>query len=55
VREEYRRRREAAVAERRRAFRGLGIDSIEVQTDQPYIHPLMRFFRQREKRLREGR
>jgi uncharacterized protein (DUF58 family) len=55
VREEYRRRREAAVAERRRAFRSLGIDSIEVQTDQPYIHPLMRFFRQREKRLREGR
>jgi len=55
VLEEYRRRREAAVAERRRAFRGLGIDSIEVQTDQPYIHPLMRFFRQREKRLREGR
>jgi uncharacterized protein (DUF58 family) len=55
VREEYRRRREAAVAERRRAFRALGIDSIEVQTDQPYIHPLMRFFRQREKRLREGR
>ncbi len=55
VREEYRRRRAAAVAERRRAFRALGIDSIEVETDQPIIHPLMRFFRQREKRLREGR
>ena len=55
VREEYRRRRAAAVAARRRAFRSLGIDSIEVETDQPFIHPLMRFFRQREKRLREGR
>ncbi|MDF2780215.1 MAG: hypothetical protein K0S96_17 [Geminicoccaceae bacterium] len=55
VREEYRRRRAAAVAERRRGFRALGIDSIEVETDQPIIHPLMRFFRQREKRLREGR
>jgi uncharacterized protein (DUF58 family) len=55
VREEYRRRRAAAVAERRRAFGALGVDSIEVETDQPIIHPLMRFFRQREKRLREGR
>ena len=46
------RRRPAA---RQRLFRGLGIDPIEVRTDQPYIRPLLRFFRQREKRLREGR
>jgi uncharacterized protein (DUF58 family) len=55
VRDQYRERRAAAVAARQRLFRGLGIDPIEVQTDQPYIQPLMRFFRQREKRLREGR
>ena len=55
VRRQYRERRAAAVAARQRLFRSLGVDPIEVQTDQPYIQPLMRFFRQREKRLREGR
>ena len=55
VREAFRRRREAAQAERRRLFRALGIDSIEVRTDEPYIRPLMRFFRLRERRLGEGR
>jgi uncharacterized protein (DUF58 family) len=55
VRQHYRERHEAAVAERRRLFRTLGLDPIEVPTDEPYVRPLMRFFRQREKRLREGR
>jgi uncharacterized protein (DUF58 family) len=55
VREAYRAQRTAAVAARQRLFRALGIDTIEVQTDQPYVQPLLRFFRQREKRLREGR
>jgi uncharacterized protein (DUF58 family) len=55
VREAFRRRREAAQAERRRLFRALGIDSIEVRTDEPYIRPLMRFFRLRERRLGQGR
>ncbi len=55
VREAYRAQRAAAVAARQRLFRALGIDTIEVQTDQPYVQPLLRFFRQREKRLREGR
>lgn len=55
VREEYRRRRQAAVAARRQLFRSLGLDAIEIQTDQPLIQPVLRFFRQREKRLREGR
>ena len=31
-------------------FQTLGINAIEVRTDEPYIHPLMRFFRQRERR-----
>jgi uncharacterized protein (DUF58 family) len=55
VRRRYRERREAAVAERQRLFRTLGLDPIEVPTDEPYVRPLMRFFRRREKRLREGR
>jgi uncharacterized protein (DUF58 family) len=55
VRETFRDRREAAQAERRRLFRALGIDAIEVRTDEPTIRPLMRFFRLRERRLGEGR
>ena len=55
VRRQYRERRAAAVAARQRLFRGLAMDPIEVRTDQPYVQALLRFFRQREKRLREGR
>jgi uncharacterized protein (DUF58 family) len=55
VRERYREQRAAAVAVRQRLFRSLGVDPIEVRTDEPYVRPLLRFFRQREKRLREGR
>ena len=55
VRRQYRERREAAALARQRLFRSLGVDPIEVQTDQSYIQPLMRFFRQREQRLRAGR
>jgi uncharacterized protein (DUF58 family) len=55
VRNRYREQRAAAVAARQRLFRGLGVDPIEVRTDEPYVQPLLRFFRQREKRLREGR
>jgi hypothetical protein len=36
-------------------FRSLGLDIIDVSTRESYIHPLMRFFRLREKRRREGR
>jgi uncharacterized protein (DUF58 family) len=55
VRRAYRERREAAALARRRLFRSLGIDVIDVSTREAYIHPLMRFFRLREKRRREGR
>lgn len=33
-------------------FRYAGIDCIQVNTKEPYIEPLMRFFRTREKRIR---
>jgi uncharacterized protein (DUF58 family) len=55
VRRGYRERREAAALARRRLFRSLGLDIIDVSTRESYIHPLMRFFRLREKRRREGR
>lgn len=50
VRQHHQQRRAAAVAQRRQLFRGLGLDTIELRTDEPYIGPLMRFFRQRERR-----
>ncbi len=50
VRQQYQQRREAAVAQRRRLFRALGLDAIDIRTDEPFIDPLLRFFRQREKR-----
>jgi uncharacterized protein (DUF58 family) len=55
VRRHVRERRARARLERRKLFLGLGLDMIEVDSAQSYIHPLMRFFRQREQRLREGR
>ena len=50
VREGYRRRREAALEKRQQLFKSLRIDSIDVNTEEPYIRPLLRFFRLRERR-----
>jgi uncharacterized protein (DUF58 family) len=50
VRRQYRQQRQVAVTQRRQLFRTLGLDAIEVRTDEPYINPLMRFFRRRERR-----
>jgi uncharacterized protein (DUF58 family) len=36
----------------RRLFRRLGVDEIEVRTDQPYVKPLLAFFRRRERQRR---
>jgi uncharacterized protein (DUF58 family) len=55
VRRAYQERRAAAALARQRLFRSLGLDLIDVDTCESYIHPLMRFFRLREKRRREGR
>lgn len=54
-RQHYRERLEASANDRRQLFRSIGIDTIEMRTDESYIGPLMRFFRRREERLREGR
>ena len=37
-------------AERQQAFRTSQIDSIDIRTDEPYVTPLIRFFRQRSAR-----
>jgi len=50
VREEFARTRQAARNDRDRFLRALDIDAVTVRTDQPYAGPLLRFFRQREKR-----
>jgi uncharacterized protein (DUF58 family) len=55
VRSQFLQRQEAARTQRRQLFSSLGLDVIEVDSAASYIHPLMRFFRQREQRLREGR
>ncbi|MGI9493458.1 MAG: DUF58 domain-containing protein [Geminicoccaceae bacterium] len=55
VRDQFVSRQQAVRAERRRLFSSLGLDVVEVDNSASYIHPLMRFFRQREQRLREGR
>jgi uncharacterized protein (DUF58 family) len=37
---------------RNKAFRAMGLDSIDISTDKPYIKPLILFFRMRAKRFR---
>ena len=39
-----------ADAERQQIFRASRIDSIHIRTDEPYVKPLIRFFRQRAAR-----
>jgi len=41
---------EKELSERKRFFRSAGIDYIEFMTSEPYIDPIVRFFRMREKR-----
>ena len=53
VRQQMQQKRLAAVTQRRQLFRSLALDAIEVRTDEPYINPLVRFFRQRERRLQK--
>jgi uncharacterized protein (DUF58 family) len=38
--------------EMRRLFRRLGVDEVEVRTDQPYVRPLLAFFHRRERQRR---
>ena len=51
VRTQYAREAARRRAAREQMFRSMSLDLIEVRTDQPYVEPLIRFFRQRERRL----
>ncbi len=50
VRRAFRERAEDQREKRLRMFRRLGIDSIPLSTDRPYVEPIERFFRMRAKR-----
>ncbi|HKY33013.1 MAG TPA: DUF58 domain-containing protein [Candidatus Polarisedimenticolia bacterium] len=52
LRREYRTRALKRRDERRRLFRTLGIDAVELSTDRPYDVPLVRFFDARARRAR---
>lgn len=47
----YRALRQQSAEERRRLFRSIGMDHVDLSTVVPFSEPLLAFFRQREKRL----
>ena len=51
VRDAYRRIASDKVQERQRILRSANVDAIDVSTDKPYMQPLLKFFRMRERRL----
>ncbi len=50
ARQLYKEHNQHADAERRQIFRSNQIDAIHIRTDEPYVKPLIRFFRQRAAR-----
>ncbi len=46
----YRKLNQRADAERRQVFRANQVDSIHIRTDEPYVKPIIQFFRQRASR-----
>ena len=55
VRERYRDHWKTTVAQRRGLFYALGLDIVELSTDQPFFPPLLGFFHRRQRRLSQGR
>jgi uncharacterized protein (DUF58 family) len=51
VREAYRQSAEDAAARRESALRRLGVDCLSLSTASPYVHDLVAFFKQRERRM----
>ena len=39
------------LAQRKSFFRAINLDSIDIRTDAPYVHPIIKFFKMREKRM----
>jgi len=52
VRKAFERQAAAARAAQDRAFRQAKVDVIDIRTGEPYVQPLMRFFRERARRFR---
>jgi len=52
LRKELAKKRGSFVDARNKAFMSMGIDSVDISTDKPYIEPLILFFRMRAKRFR---
>ncbi|MGB2986932.1 MAG: DUF58 domain-containing protein [Phycisphaerae bacterium] len=50
LRQHYARQCRSHAAARETMFRRMDTDTIEIRTDQPYVEPLVRFFRKRERR-----
>ena len=51
VRDVFHRRAREMEERRRQLFTTAGIDHIDIRTDEPYTQTLVRFFREREKRM----
>jgi uncharacterized protein (DUF58 family) len=51
-RSEFESRAARTRAQLERTFRRSRVDLIDIQTDVPYVQPLMRFFKERERRIR---
>ncbi len=52
LRKEFAKQRLAFLDARSKAFRSIGVDSINISTDKPYMDPLIIFFRMRARRFR---
>jgi uncharacterized protein (DUF58 family) len=52
LKKELAKKRSSFAESRNKAFRAMGLDSIDISTDKPYIKPLILFFRMRAKRFR---
>ncbi|MDR4505256.1 MAG: DUF58 domain-containing protein [Candidatus Scalindua sp.] len=52
LRREFYRQNTKNREERKKMFRAVGVDMIDLRTDSSYVEPIMNFFRMREKRLK---
>ncbi|MBD3373937.1 DUF58 domain-containing protein [candidate division KSB1 bacterium] len=52
IREDFAMRSNEQVIKRQKLFKSMNVDSIEINTHESYIEPLIRFFRMRAKRFR---
>lgn len=52
VRSVYSKQSSESILNRNKLFKSINVDHIDIQTDNPYIEPLIKFFRMRAKRFR---